>query len=247
MVSRFIVLDTETTGYNPEEGAALLELAYVVVEKNDKGAHTQWDVTDGDSWFIRYDGVIPPEVRAVHHIGPHDVGPDSGAMDRDATVHAFLAAEEPGDVYAAHNAPFDRQFLPEFSDKPWIDTYRAALHLLPDAPSYKNQALRYYLDLQPRAEFLEGLAPHRALYDTAVTAELLVHLLTLAPPEELIHLSTQPVLETVCNFGQAHKGKLWSEVPRSYLNWILFKSDVPSDPVKNMDLLYTARHWYEAN
>lgn len=240
MTDRIIVLDTETTGTNPAEGAALLEVAWVAVEREGD----VWQVATGDSCLVRHDGPIPAEARAVHHIGPDDVGPDSSACDRGSVLRSLLEAQEPGDVYAAHNAPFDRQFLQELDGAPWIDTYRASKHLVPDAPKYSNQVLRYHLGLEPKGHFLEGLAPHRALYDTAVTAELLVYLLGLAPPEELIRLSTQPVLETVCRFGKAHTGKPWSEVPRSYLDWMLYKSDLKDDPVGNMDVLHTAEYWY---
>lgn len=242
MYSRFIVLDTETTGLNPKEGAALLEVAWLLVEKVP-GEADMWATGEHDEYKIAFEGEIPPEARAVHHISPEEVRPGApGVCERDGVVYSMCDAWEDGDVYVAHNAKFDEQFLEELPG-PWICTYRCAKHLIPDAPRHSNQVLRYYLGLEPRPDLIEGLAPHRALYDIAVTGEILIHLLTLAPPEELIRLSTAPILEKKCGFG-THKDKLWSEVPRSYLEWILFKSDMPTDPDK-MDVVYTARHYYE--
>lgn len=247
---RFNVLDTETTDVDPAAGAVMLELACVVVEETRPAEwerSAEYEVTDGASWLVRYDGVIPPISRAVHHLGPADVGPGSSALDREVVMDIFQGdwIQSSEDIMVAHNAPFDRKFLPELDEYRWIDTYRVSKHLVPDCPKHSNQVLRYYLDLEPRADFLVGLSPHRALYDTAVTGELLRHLLTLVDsPEELIRLSTEPILETICKFGQAHRDKPWSEVPWSYLSWILNKSDVPDDPVGNMDLLHTVRHYY---
>lgn len=238
-IERIVVLDTETTGTSPAEGAALLEVAYVIAEP----VNGVWQVTRGEGFMVRFDGVIPAEARAVHHIGPEEVDADSGAWQRDNVISMLLAAEEGDEMYAAHNAPFDMQFLPELT-RPWIDTYQASKHLIPDAPKYSNQVLRYHLGLKPKGEFLEGLSPHRALYDTAVTGELLCHLLTLAPPEELLRLSTLPFLQKVCTFGKAHTGKNWEDVPKSYLRWMLFDSDLKNDPIGNRDLLFTAEHYY---
>lgn len=238
---RMIVVDTETTGYDPEAGAALLEVAFVCVQLDD-GC---WADIFADSTFVRHDGPIPPEARAVHHIGPEEVAEGSGAVSRDLAI-AMLNFAEQGEYYVAHNAPFDMKFLPELCGEGslWIDTCQCARHLIPDAPGYGNQVLRYYLGLEPDPKLTRGLAAHRALYDTAVTAKLLIHLLTLAPPEELHRLSTTPVLQTICKFGKAHSGKPWSEVPKSYLRWMLQESDLKNDPVGNRDLLYTAEHWY---
>lgn len=242
MINRILVIDTETTGTNPEVDG-LLEVAGVCVEP----VAGRWEVTTGGGQLIRWDGPIPPEARAVHHIAPKDVGPDSDAMERSEAIAQMLAEQRAGDAYAAHNAPFDMGFLPELvtGEYPWIDTYQCAKHLIPDAPKYGNQVLRYYLDLEPKADFLEGLDAHRALFDTACTAELLVYLLGLAPPDELLRLSTLPVLQTTCTFGKKHAGQPWSEVPKSYLRWMINDSDLKDDPIRNRDILYTARHYYE--
>jgi len=195
-----IVVDTETTGFDPEAGASLLEVAFVCVEQTIDG----WADQYADSAFVEYEGVIPPEARAVHHIGPNDVGSGSQAISRASAVAVLNFAEE-GDCYVAHNAPFDMKFLPELCGEGqlWIDTLQCARHLIPDAPGYGNQVLRYYLGLEPDPKLTKGLAAHRALYDTAVTAKLLIYLLGLATVDELVRLSTTPVLQTICKFGKA--------------------------------------------
>lgn len=247
-IDNIIVLDTETTGIDPAEGAALLEVAWVSMERARVGAGFVYG-QDGtyDNGMVTFTGTIPPEAKAVHHITEDMVaahGVVSGGerptqcYDRSAMMHSLCAAESPGDMmYAAHNAAFDMKFLPELT-LPWICTYRCALHLYPDAPKHSNQVLRYWLGVEPPAAMLRGLAPHRAAYDTAVTAAILSHMLETHTPEELLALTSAPVLLKTCRFGK-HRGDPWSEVPRSYLQWMLAKSDLcAGDP----DLAHTVRH-----
>lgn len=232
-VSTIVVLDTETTGTDAAVDS-LLEVAWVPVVAGAEGWELVADGGPGDA-FVEFVGEIPPEARAVHHIDPRQVSPGApNCAPRHSVVSALLQAEEPGDMfYAAHNAKFDAGFLPELT-LPWICTYRCALHIWPDAPSHKNQVLRYWLDLQPREDLMAGLAPHRALYDTAVTAELLRRMLETNTPEELVRLTTTPVLLTTCRFGK-HRGEPWADVPVSYLRWMR-SNGVQSD---DMDVQHT--------
>ena len=120
------------------------------------------------------------------------------------------------------------------------------MHLWPEAPSHKNQTLRYWLgldvsDMPPEA----GGNAHRALYDAWVTAKLLQKQLdevkvllrsekgplldgdpTLEQEdvEELLRLSAAPVLLRMVRLGK-HRGTLWKDVDRSYLSWILKQGD----------------------
>jgi exodeoxyribonuclease X len=115
-------------------------------------------------------------------------------------------------ICAAHNSKFDSAFLPMLSDRQWIDTLRCAKHVWPDAPDFKNQTLRYRLDL-PRDRM------HRALEDAMMTAHILARLLAGRTVDELLELSTAPFLLSKVNFGK-HYGKSWSDVPTDYLQWI---------------------------
>ncbi len=261
-----VVADTETTGLDPAEGAALLEIAFVVLALPDGGDSPDeqaWTPVHGVSSFIEYEGDIPAEARAVHHIRPDQVRP--GAPDcvaRDVMVGQMLQAETDELMYAFHNAPFDRKFLPDLR-RPIIDTLQCARHIWPDAPKHSNQFLRYWLGVEPRGDFLEEagevstvvmidgaphrkrvqglvpLAPHRALYDSACTAEILVSMLADHSPEELVRLSTMPVLLKTCGFGK-HRGTPWAEVPRDYLSWMMRSSDMLRD---DENLAHTVRHY----
>lgn len=172
---------------------------------------------------------IPPETSAVHHIIDTDV---ADAPPLGTAIERVLGFSWEGrvDVVAAHNAKFDRGFLPPLKDKRWIDTYRCALHLWPEAPNHKNMTLRYWkgIDL-PR----EGA--HRALADALVTAHLLKLMLAERSVDELLALSDLPVVLRKVPFGK-HAGALWADVPRDYLDW------ASRQKFDNADVMHTVKH-----
>lgn len=67
---------------------------------------------------------ITPEARGIHHISDGDV---SGAITPDAALAMLLEGMEPGDIFVAHNAQFEKSF---FSGGvfPWICTLQCARH-----------------------------------------------------------------------------------------------------------------------
>lgn len=237
-ITTVVVLDTETTGTDAAVDS-LLEVAWVPVTW---GEALGWELAGagapGDA-FVEYEGVIPPEARAVHHIHPLQVAPGApNCFPRDVVEGQLQQAEVPGEMmYAAHNAAFDKGFLPGLT-LPWICTYRCAMHIYPDAPSHKNQVLRYYLDLQPNEELMSGLAPHRALYDTAVTAELLRVMLQDNTPERLLELTNTPILLDTVRFGK-HRGEKWADLPADYLRWMIRSGNWAND----VDVTHTIGHY----
>jgi exodeoxyribonuclease X len=235
MIDTLVVCDTETSGLDPAEGAALLEVAWVALMRTGG----EWSLTDYQTTMIEFTGHIPAETRAVHHIAPDDVKPGApGCLPRDAVLHSLLAAETPELRYVAHNAAFDAKFLPELQ-APWLCTYRASMHLFPTAPKHSNNTLRYWLGVEPPPHLLAGLAPHRALYDAAVTAAVLLRMLDSHPAEELVRLSGEPILLDTVRFGK-HRGMKWSELPRDYLRWMRDKSDMCRE---DRDVDHTVRHY----
>jgi len=227
-MSNIIILDTETTGTDPQVDR-LVELAGVPLSPTCKDFST----------LVNPGREIPPEAKAIHHITEEDVEYYAGEVDAYLAMMKHFENEDLI-AFCAHNAKFDKAFIDRITQGnlilPWICTYKCAIKIFPDAPGHSNQVLRYWLGL--KLDVPPGLFPHRALYDCYVTRGILEELLRHARPRELIEISQNPVLLSKVTFGK-HKGKLWSEVDYGYLKWVLG----PSGLTDNEDALHTARHY----
>jgi len=219
------VVDFETTGLPEDKVRAICETGWTDVSDNGR-------ILQSGSRLVNPGHPIPPKTRAIHHISDADV--------RDATKPAEAKAAlkngmEPGDAFAAHNIAFERVFFGG-GDFPWICTLKCSQHLFPDAPGHSNQVLRYWLGVDDDEGFDPALAmpPHRAGPDTYVTAFILRRLLALAPPAELIKLTTTPVLLKAMPFGK-HGGELFAELPTDYLQWM-------SKQKFDADIMHTVRN-----
>lgn len=220
-----VIFDTETTGIDSEKDR-LVEIAGVDIDR----AYPHFTT------LVNPQRDIPPEARAIHHIGPADV---EHAPDEQTSLRSMLNHFGDVDVLAAHNAKFDAGFVARIApilSIPYICTYKCALTAWPDAPKHSNQVLRYWLGLALDAELPIDLFPHRALYDAIVTRGILAALLRTYSVPDLIHISANPVLLKRMTFGK-HAGDLWSDIPYGYLKWVTSQSDM------NEDVLFTARHW----
>lgn len=227
---KFITFDTETTGIDPEVDR-LVELAGVC-----RGY-------EHFSTLVNPERDIPPEARAIHHIGPEDVYPFLEITESIAVNNMFghfCQSYEPL-ILVAHNAKFDRGFIRRIDplseqNVQYICTMRCAWMSWPDASGFSNQVLRYWLNLE-NLDLPPDLFPHRALYDCIVTQGILEELLKKHPVKTLLEWSNNPVLMPKVPYGK-HKGKTWSEVDYGYLKW----ATGPSGPVDDEDFVYTARH-----
>ncbi len=159
----YVVVDVEGNGQQPPD---LVELAAVRI--------TGGVIGEPVSWLVKPETSIKNFVTRIHGLTNKDVA--------DAPVFADVMAEVldvlDADALVAHNAHVDvgvlTRKLTGWQCPEVFDTLELARRLLPDAGSYKLGTLVEAFKL---AEGLpENLMPHRATYDTLVTARLFVRL-----------------------------------------------------------------------
>lgn len=225
------VIDFETTGTPEDQVKAVCEIGWTELSDN-------WRIDGPHAVLVNPGHPIPPVTRAIHHISDADV---ADAVSPDIAFRHQMTGMEPGDVFAAHNAKFERAFFGG-GNFPWICTLQCARHLFPDAPGHSNQVLRYYLGIDSDEGFdpAASMPPHRAGPDTLVTAYILSRLIFASSLQRLIELTTTPVVLRNVTFGK-HRGAKWADLPHDYLQWIAFKSDLGPDEK------HTARHLLGAN
>ena len=155
--SRFAFIDVETTGIDPNK-CSVVEVACQIVE----GGH----VVETFESLVNPCHGIPPFVTGIHGI-------DDGMVWGQPKLRELVPALRRlcrGSVIVAHNADFDRRFLPFLAGLPSACSLKLATLVVPEAPNHKNQTLREFFgvyDLQ-----LSGRRPHRALADVIVTRHI---------------------------------------------------------------------------
>jgi DNA polymerase III epsilon subunit-like protein len=208
----FAFVDVETTGIDPSVDR-VVDFACVVVRGGKRIASYESLVNPGRP--------IPAVASAIHHIRDRDVANAPQLHEVVARARPMIADA----IVVAHNASFDRAFLPFVESRPVACSLRLAMHTLDDVPNYKNQVLRYALDIDDEA--LAGLMPHRALCDAIVTSHIFLRCLDryveLGLPQDL-----DGFLKTLDAPAEMRKlwfrrddGKAFGRVPADYLTWIV--------------------------
>lgn len=182
-MAREIVLDTETTGFDPKTGDRLIEVGCIEIE----------DLLPTGRTFHRFvnpERSIPPGAIAVHGITDDKV--------KDAPKFAEIVQDLMdfiGDApVIAHNAQFDRNFIdfecgkcghPLLDGSRWIDTLQLAQKRFPGmANSLDALCKRFKVSLVERTL-------HGALIDARLLAE--VYLELKGGKERALDLSSGPV------------------------------------------------------
>ena len=165
MHSPIAVIDFETTGISPGQGARATEVAIVLLQHGK--------VVDRFQSLMKTGAWIPPFITQLTGITNAMVAaaPDAASVMHDA---ARFVGDAP---MVAHNAAFDRKFWQaeltragEDAPQPFICTLLLSRRLYPQAPNHKLGSLVDY-HLLPRT----GQA-HRALADAEMAAELFIQI-----------------------------------------------------------------------
>ena len=198
-MSREIVLDTETTGFDPKTGDRLIEVGCIEIE----------DLLPTGRTFHRLvnpDRLIPPDATRVHGITDDKVkdAPKFSEIVKD--LQDFI-----GDApIIAHNAQFDRNFIDfefkycgevRYLEDRWIDTLQLAQKRFPGmANSLDALCKRFKVSLVERTL-------HGALIDARLLAE--VYLELRGGKERVLDLTSRKSAEQAAAFAAAggHKAR----------------------------------------
>ncbi len=198
-MSREIVLDTETTGFDPKTGDRLIEVGCIEI----------FDLLPTGRTFHRLvnpDRLIPPDSTRVHGITDDKVkdAPKFSEIVKD--LQDFI-----GDApIIAHNAQFDRNFIDfefkycgeiRYLEERWIDTLQLAQKRFPGQPnSLDALCKRFKVSLADRTF-------HGALIDARLLAE--VYLELRGGKERVLDLTSRKGAEQAAAFAAAggHKAR----------------------------------------
>ncbi|GGE55353.1 DNA polymerase III subunit epsilon [Actibacterium pelagium] len=193
---REIVLDTETTGFDPESGDRIVEI----------GAIELWNhLPTGKTYhqYINPKRDMPDEAFGVHGIGPDILSPPRDAKPGEVTLLDKPVFHEVGQAFAdfvgdsklvIHNASFDMKFLnaelgwmnlPQMPFDQAIDTLMIARKKFPGSPASLDALCRRFgIDNSNRTL-------HGALLDSEILAEVYLELIGGRQPGLVLGASIQ--------------------------------------------------------
>lgn len=208
---------------------------------------------------------IPVETSAVHHIIEEDLrgAPTWREVLVQMETELELDDQETEVLLIAHNAEYEQGILADtrfrdvslardgFPGVPWICTFKCALVAWPDAPSHKNEGLRYWLGIGRLGRSANNAA-HSALHDAEVTAGIFRALVGFFYAElasagkldgslpihdplneevifnHMIAISREVAVLPTCPIGK-ERGKKWADIDAGFLSWTLRQPDMRED------------------
>ncbi len=233
---KLIFIDTETTGTENED--RLIQVAYRTTDG--------FDVNE----FFKPELPIKIGAMAVHHITEKMVE-NKPYFKNSPTYNDLKKRLSAGEIFVAHNAPFDIAMLEKEGLKigSFIDTLKVARALDPHAKieSYAMQYLRYLLSIE-----IEATA-HDAWGDILVLEQLFYRMLkkimeTKKIDEKealnyMIDISSKPSLIRSINFGKYKGCKIEdiAEKDPGYLKWLLSEKEKSNED--ETDWIYSLKRF----
>ena len=219
----FVCFDCETTGLDPENDL-IVEIAIAKFTFNGVIASEE-DLVDPRI-------PIPPPTIEIHHItdamvaGKPTIGEILPKYLEIIDGHTLVGHFIPFDITAVCKAAERSGIRCNISSLPFIDTLRLA-RLYGESPSNSLETLRKHFNIEAREA-------HRAMSDVLVNIEVFKHLTTkFKSAKEILKRLEKPVLLKAMPLGK-HKGRLFNEIPISYLDWARRQNF-------DQDLLYSIR------
>lgn len=160
-MQEYVVVDLETTGFDPYKGCEIIEIGITEIKDNK--------IVRNYSRLIKPDNIIPPVITELTGISNEMVKNEDSIEDVLPRFRKFLGDR----VMIAHNAKFDLKFLNYYLKKynlQPIDNHLCTLEMLKKCKSYKGKNKK----LQTACEYynITNENAHRADSDTKATAEL---------------------------------------------------------------------------
>lgn len=211
---REIVLDTETTGFEPSEGHRIVEIGAVELYNHLPTGRTYHQ-------YINPERSMPKEAFEVHGIGPDLLQPPEppkpgSVILRDKPVFKLIGQAFLDFVGEAklviHNASFDMKFLnaelewaglPGLPNKRAIDTLMMARNKYPGSPASLDALCRRFgIDNSAREK-------HGALLDSEILAEVYLELIGGRQPDLVLGATM-----AAQGGGPSSSGSEWRPRPR---------------------------------
>jgi len=227
------IIDFETTGLSPDNGARTTEVAAVIIQNGKVVSRYQSLMNAG----IR----VPAFVADLTGITNAMVQKAPSARQVMQELCEFLGSLP----LISHYASFDEKFFENecrlagiTHESIFVCSLLVARRLFPEAPNYKLGALVNYLDIQKSGEF------HRVLLDAELTAQLVVQIQrkisldysitfpTHAMLRELQHTNYADVDKTLKGFAENPPSKLGIEaskaLPKEFIRSDLNEEKLPT-------------------
>jgi DNA polymerase-3 subunit epsilon len=192
---REIVLDTETTGFDPEQGDRIVEIGAIELYNHMPTGRTFHE-------YINPKRGMPQDAFEVHGIGPDLLDTPRPPKDGEVTLKDKPLFDQVAQAFVdfvadaklvIHNAAFDMKFLNaelkwlNFSELPWeqaVDTLAIARRKFPGSPASLDALCRRF-NIDNTSRTLHG-----ALLDSEILAEVYLELIGGRQPDFALNVSS---------------------------------------------------------